>query len=172
MGKAQMTQRQEAFKEAYLSNNGNATQAAIDAGYSPKTARQIGQRLLSNVDIAAEIARRRAEINARLQEHTQISRQELLDMMLVEARGERVYKQRNTDGGTVVEVERRSTSPSARVGAISKLGQELHDMFIDKSKQELDVRVLTDRFVGALSVLDADARRAALDEWERLAGEG
>jgi hypothetical protein len=40
---------------------GNATQAAIDAGYSAKTARQIGSKLLTKVDIAAEIARLTAE---------------------------------------------------------------------------------------------------------------
>jgi len=33
----------------------NATQAAIRAGYSKKTARQQGQRLLTNVDIKREI---------------------------------------------------------------------------------------------------------------------
>ena len=45
-----MTPKQEAFVREYLIDL-NATQAAIRAGYSAKTAKQQGQRLLTNVDI-------------------------------------------------------------------------------------------------------------------------
>ena len=51
-----MNARRKRFVQEYL-KSGNATQAAIKAGYSKKTARQLGQRLLSFVDIKAEIAR-------------------------------------------------------------------------------------------------------------------
>lgn len=44
----QLTPQQEKFAREYLIDR-NATQAAIRAGYSPKTARQQGQRLLSHV---------------------------------------------------------------------------------------------------------------------------
>ncbi|MRX32820.1 terminase small subunit [Aminobacter sp. MDW-2] len=47
--------RERLFVAEYLKDL-NATQAAVRAGYSPKTARQIGSRLLSNVDIAKAIA--------------------------------------------------------------------------------------------------------------------
>lgn len=47
---AKFTNRQFAFMNSYVIHR-NATQAANEAGYSPKTARQQGQRLLSNVDI-------------------------------------------------------------------------------------------------------------------------
>lgn len=40
------------FVSAMIRNGGNATQAAVTAGFSPKTARQQGQRLLTDVDIA------------------------------------------------------------------------------------------------------------------------
>ena len=46
--------RQRKFAELYAQNP-NATQSAIDAGYSARTARQIGQRLLSNVDVSEYI---------------------------------------------------------------------------------------------------------------------
>jgi phage terminase small subunit len=46
-----MNFRQQAFVNAYIANGGNATDAAIKAGYSAKTARSIGQRLLTFVDI-------------------------------------------------------------------------------------------------------------------------
>jgi phage terminase small subunit len=49
-----MTARQSAFVAAYIVSL-NATQAAKDAGYSPKTASQIGERLLRNVEVAKAI---------------------------------------------------------------------------------------------------------------------
>ena len=58
-----MNQRQRAFCEAYL-KCGNAAEAAIKAGYSPKSARSIGQRLLTYVDIREYLADRNAEIMA------------------------------------------------------------------------------------------------------------
>ncbi len=52
--------KQEHFAEEFLIDL-NATQAAIRAGYSKKTARSQGQRLLTNVDIAKAIAAGQAE---------------------------------------------------------------------------------------------------------------
>ena len=49
-GLAKLTNKQSRFVEEYLIDL-NATQAAIRAGYSEKTARSQGQRLLTNVDI-------------------------------------------------------------------------------------------------------------------------
>lgn len=46
--------RQKAFCEFYVAS-GNATESAMKAGYSEKTARSIGQRLLTNVDIQSYI---------------------------------------------------------------------------------------------------------------------
>lgn len=51
---ANLTPKQQRFVEEYLIDL-NATQAAIRAGYSEKTARSIGQRLLTNVDIQKAI---------------------------------------------------------------------------------------------------------------------
>ena len=55
-----LNDRQRAFVESYLVHL-NATKAAEDAGYSAKTAREQGARLLTNVAITAEIKRRQAE---------------------------------------------------------------------------------------------------------------
>ena len=57
-----MNQRKRAFCEAYLTS-GNATQAAIAAGYSPKTARSQGQRLLTFVDVQEYLEKRNQEIS-------------------------------------------------------------------------------------------------------------
>jgi len=58
-----MNQRQRAFCEAYLVS-GNAAEAAREAGYSPKTARSIGQRLLTFVDVQEYLDQRNQEISA------------------------------------------------------------------------------------------------------------
>lgn len=46
-----MNSKQQAFVEAYCCNGFNATKAAITAGYSEKTAKEQGHRLLTNVHI-------------------------------------------------------------------------------------------------------------------------
>lgn len=58
-----LTQKQQRFVDEYIIS-GNATQAAIKAGYSKRTARKIGQENLTKPDIKTEIARRNAEIQS------------------------------------------------------------------------------------------------------------
>lgn len=53
-----LSDKQQAFIDHYVECGFNATEAARRAGYSQATARQQGQRLLTNVDIKAEISRR------------------------------------------------------------------------------------------------------------------
>jgi phage terminase small subunit len=55
-----LSHKQARFVEEYLIDL-NATQAAIRAGYSAKTARQIGQQNLSKLDIGEPIEKARAE---------------------------------------------------------------------------------------------------------------
>lgn len=58
-----LTGKQKRFCEEYLIDL-NATQAAVRAGYKPKTARSQGQRLLTNVDIqrcVTELMQQRSE---------------------------------------------------------------------------------------------------------------
>ena len=69
-----LTPKQQVFVEEYLVDL-NATQAAIRAGYSKKTAKQQGARLLTNVDIAAAV---QAALAAR-SERTEISQNMVLD---------------------------------------------------------------------------------------------
>lgn len=51
-----LTDKQKRFCEEYLIDL-NATQAAIRAGYSPKTAEQTASRLLRNVKVQEYIAK-------------------------------------------------------------------------------------------------------------------
>ena len=59
-----MTKKQKRFVEEYLIDL-NATQAAIRAGYSPKTANEQGARLLANVSISHAVAKAEAERSKR-----------------------------------------------------------------------------------------------------------
>lgn len=54
--------RRLAFVEAYLSNGGNKTQAAISAGFSPLSAERQGNRLSTDVRVRSILDKRRTEI--------------------------------------------------------------------------------------------------------------
>ena len=55
-----LTEKQKRFVDKYITTF-NATESAKQAGYSKKTARSQGQRLLTNVDIQKAMAERVAE---------------------------------------------------------------------------------------------------------------
>jgi phage terminase small subunit len=78
---ADLTAKQARFVAEYLIDL-NATQAAIRAGYSAKTANREGSRLLSKVDIADAIAAMRAKIAKKVEVTV-----ESLTVELEEARG-------------------------------------------------------------------------------------
>lgn len=59
--KIKFSTKQRAFIHYY---NGNATEAAIAAGYSKKSARSMGCQLLTNINIAESIKRREEKRNA------------------------------------------------------------------------------------------------------------
>lgn len=61
-----MTDKQRRFAEEYLVDL-NATQAAIRAGYSGRTARSIGRENLTKPDIQQYISARQAEARARVE---------------------------------------------------------------------------------------------------------
>lgn len=61
---AKLTEKQQRFVDEYLIDL-NATQAAIRAGYSVKTANEQGARLLANVSIQQKVAEQMAERSKR-----------------------------------------------------------------------------------------------------------
>ena len=78
-----LNDKQKAFASEYVVDS-NATQAAIRAGYSAKTAGQIAHKLLKKAQIQADIKQRRQT----LQESVDITTQDVLAGFLTEARGE------------------------------------------------------------------------------------
>lgn len=71
-----MTPKQKLFVKEYLVDL-NATRAATAAGYSEKTAKQQGSRLLTNVDVAAKLA----EVSQKRAEKLDISAEYVLGMI-------------------------------------------------------------------------------------------
>lgn len=61
---AKLTDKQQCFVDEYLIDL-NATQAAIRAGYSAKTADQQGSRLLANVKVKQAVAEKQAQRSKR-----------------------------------------------------------------------------------------------------------
>lgn len=78
-----LTHKQRLFADEYI-KSGNATQAAIKAGYSPKTVRSIGQENLTKPDIKSYIDAKMAEIES----HKIADAKEAMQAITAIARGE------------------------------------------------------------------------------------
>ena len=83
MSKRKLTPKQRKFVDEYI-KLGNATKAAINAGYSKRTAKSIGQENLTKPDLKSFIDQRMAEIES----HRIMDAQEALQLLTRIARGE------------------------------------------------------------------------------------
>lgn len=79
-------QKREAFIEAYFVNGENATQAAVTAGFSPKSASAAAGRLLKDVRVSHKIAQRRTEIVKDMRLNTERLCQEIARLALSDPR--------------------------------------------------------------------------------------
>jgi phage terminase small subunit len=145
---AKLTEKQQCFVDEYLIDL-NATQSAIRAGYSAKTANEQGSRLLTNVSIQQTISERMAERSKRtgvnqdrvVQELAKIAFVKMTD--IVDSQGrikdgaldddlsciESVkYKESESDTGSSVE---REVKISPKLKALELLGKHL-GMWNDK----------------------------------------
>lgn len=80
---SKLSPKREAFCLQFQTD-ANATQAAIRAGYSRRTAKQQGGRLLTNVAVQARLA----ELFARRAEKLEIDQDRIVRGLLIEALGE------------------------------------------------------------------------------------
>ena len=80
---AKMTSKQQAFCEAFITSGGNATQAAIVAGYSDKAAKEIGCQNLTKPNIAEYIAKFKGEAT----ERALVTVEDVVNGLLHEAKG-------------------------------------------------------------------------------------
>ena len=135
-----LTAQQELFCQEYVAEP-IAKQAAIKAGYSKHTAKQQGQRLLTNVDVKARIA----ELRKAREERTGITQDWALERLKREA-----------------EFEGEGSSHAARVSALSLAMKHLGMLKEDAphpDRQQIDLSKLTDaaldRLAGILAPLFA-----------------
>lgn len=104
-----LTDKQARFVDEYLIDL-NATQAAIRAGYSEKTAQEQSSRLLSNVKVKEAVEKAQEKVSKR----ALVTQEDVVKGLLTEA-----------------EWQGEGSSHSARVSAWEKLGKHL-GMFKDK----------------------------------------
>lgn len=72
------TQQQKLFAYEYYRNKGNAKQAAITAGYSPKTATQTGSRLLTYVNVQNILLKLNAKLVNKLEYEAIFTKEQVL----------------------------------------------------------------------------------------------
>lgn len=109
-----LTQKQQRFVDEYIIS-GNATQAAIKAGYSKKTARFVGAENLTKPNIKVELEKRNTEIKSQ----KTMDMQEVMERLAAIARGETV-EQQVTNKGTVVEIEPKTSDQIRAMELIGK----------------------------------------------------
>ena len=148
-----MTGKQNRFVEEYLIDL-NATQAAIRAGYSPKTANEQGARLLANASIRAAVDKAEAERSRRtginqdrvireIAKLAFLNPVDVIDMDEATVKGEAhrddtaciasvKVKTIPTDDGAITE---REVKTYDKLKALELLGKHL-GMFTDKLKVE------------------------------------
>lgn len=120
-----MNARQKRFCDEYLIDC-NATQAAIRAGYSPKTAKQVGQRLLTNVDLKAYIDEQLEKIH---NEKT-ADAQEVLEYLTSVMRGEHTEQTLQLIGEGVQQITEIEVAAKERLKAAELIGKR-YGMFKD-----------------------------------------
>ena len=102
--------KKQRFVDEYMIDR-NATRAAIRAGFSAKTAGQAGSRLLKNVKVAEEIAKRQEKLATKLAVTKDMIADELRKIgfadirKAVSWRGHLVREEDNPDGGDVLVIK-------------------------------------------------------------------
>jgi len=191
MAERRLSKKQKMFVEYYL-QTWNATQAAIKAGYSKRSAAVIGSQNLTKVYIAKEIQRRVDEVC--------MSSDEALKLLSDQARGDfadlaeittagfefnlmekdeegnvvinpntklvkkikqkvTTYLSKSKDGDDreVIDTELELYSAQRALELIGKA----HGLFIDKVKQEGEIRIIVEEreYKGRTSDIDPEAER-------------
>lgn len=127
-----MTDKQKRFCEEYLKDC-NGTQAAIRCGYSPRSARQQADRMMSNADIRAYI---QEQMDA-MQKKSIASAEEVIEYLTSVLRGETSSEELMVEGcgdgvSEVVHVQKKP-SEKDRLKAAELLGKR-YALFTDKTQ--------------------------------------
>ena len=128
---AQLTLKQKKFADEYIVS-GNATESAIKAGYSKKTANRIGSENLSKLDIKNYIDERLKEIES----EKIADQQEVLKYLSAVMRGEmteQTLKSVGESGQVITEID---VGAKDRIKAAELLGKR-YRLCTDKSEVEV-----------------------------------
>lgn len=126
LGGMLVKEKQKRFCEEYLVDC-NATQAAIRAGYSEKTARAIGQRLLTNVDIKKYIDQQLQK----LKNEKIADAQEVLEYLTSVMRGEQKEQVALLTGEGVQDLVQKDVSAKDRLKSAELIGKR-YALFTEK----------------------------------------
>ena len=125
-----VTEKQKRFCDEYLKDL-NATQAAVRAGYSPKTAKQIGQRMLTFVDLKSYID----EQLELLHNQKTADAQEILEYLTSVMRGEHTEQTLQLVGDGVQKITDIDVSEKERMKAAEMLGK-YHALWTERTQVE------------------------------------
>ncbi|WP_349534062.1 terminase small subunit [Leuconostoc citreum] len=164
-----LTVKQKKFADEYI-KTGNATQSAIEAGYSKRTARSVGNENLTKPDIQTYINQRMKS----LEKSTIVGQDELLELLSSFVRGE---VKETVVVGTAVGAEKveKELDRKTQLNAIKEMfkrypsNDKLVEQQIRKLSAEADIaeanaREVTDNgTANEIRIIGFD-RRAELDE--------
>lgn len=123
---AKLTDKQELFCTEYMIDL-NATQAAIRAGYSESTARQIASQNLAKVNVADRVAELKADISARVLVDADYV---VKGLLAVHERCMQAEAVTDKDGGTTGEYKFEHSGANR---SLELLGKHL-GLFVDKKE--------------------------------------
>ena len=133
MADKKLTAKQQRFCDEYLIDL-NATQAAIRAGYSVKTAKQIGQENLTKPDLKEYIEKRMAEKEAELIADST----EVMKYLTSVLRGKSMSSVLARDDVGADRVLEKPPDEKERLKAAELLGKA-HMIFTEKVQQDIDM---------------------------------
>lgn len=130
-----MNTRQQLFCDYYIKSL-NATEAAIKAGYSKNTAKQIGNKLLTNVDLKSYIEKR---LDSKKNKAI-LSADEVLEFLTKVVTGQVTEKIPVGLGGGLQKLTDNQPLTKDRLKAAELLGK-YNSLFVDKKEVDLNGNV-------------------------------
>ena len=137
---AKLTVKQQCFCDEYLIDL-NATQAAIRAGYSKKTANEQGSRLLANVNVKEYIADRMAEKEKKLIADQDEVLKYLTMVLRGQSQSEIVVVENIGDFTSEARRIQKAPDEKERLKAAELLGKR-YNLFSDKMKVDVALPVI------------------------------
>lgn len=137
MAEKKLTAKQKRFCDEYLIDL-NATQAAIRAGYSKKTARVIGQQNLSKLAVKNYIDERMKEKEAELIADSDEVMRYLTSVLRGQSQSEVVVVENIGDYMSEARLIQKAPDEKERLKAAELLGKA-HQIFVDKVEQTVDM---------------------------------